>query len=159
LLFFFFNLKKKNNKEVAEAPPAQPCLLSSPPVILLAKVAFFNSLALLPPALLPLARASLEAGAMLRCEKEAFLFFISCLLRLPLLRRGGAKEACLFEAIFININKNNNKNEARAKVKCYAKNCYLFKLEAEVPCYAEEDLQLFFVLISLALLPPVILFF
>jgi hypothetical protein len=28
-----------------------------------------------------------------------------------------AKEACLFEAIFININKNNNKNEARAKVK------------------------------------------
>jgi hypothetical protein len=26
-----------------------------------------------------------------------------------------AKEACLFEAIFININKQNNKNEARAK--------------------------------------------
>jgi hypothetical protein len=37
--------------------------------------------------------------------KGAFFVFFSCLWC----------EACLFEAIFININKNNNKNEARAK--------------------------------------------
>jgi hypothetical protein len=36
-----------------------------------------------------------------------FVLFFSCLLL--------AKEACLFEAILININKQNNKNEARAK--------------------------------------------
>jgi hypothetical protein len=42
-------------------------------------------------------------------QRKHFLFFNPCLLL--------AKEACLFEAIFININKNNNQNEARAKVK------------------------------------------
>jgi hypothetical protein len=76
-----------------------------------------NKYCLLPPALLPLARASLEAGAMLRCEKEAFLFFKLPLL--PLLRRG---RSLVFIIIFININKNASKRHASFASKRQEKN-------------------------------------